>query len=61
MGIGKNSNRVYIVDFGLCKRFRDENTKLKMPYKQNVSMVGTIRYSSINSHLGIDQTQRDDL
>lgn len=50
-----------MVDFGLCKRFRDHNTKLYLPYKETISMVGTIRYSSLNSHLGIDQTRRDDL
>ena len=61
MGIGKNSNDVYMIDFGLCKRYRDSHTKLFVPYKESVSMVGTIRYSSLNSHLGIDQTRRDDL
>jgi len=50
-----------MVDFGLCKRFRDQNTRLFLPYKESISMVGTIRYSSLNSHLGIDQTRRDDL
>lgn len=50
-----------MVDFGLTKRFRDQNTRLFLPYKESVSMVGTIRYSSLNSHLGIDQTRRDDL
>lgn len=61
MGIGDNSQNVYMVDFGLCKRYRDANTKLLVPYKQATSMVGTIRYSSINAHLGIDQSRRDDL
>lgn len=61
MGIGENSQNVYMVDFGLCKRYRDANTKLLVPYKQATSMVGTIRYSSINAHLGIDQSRRDDL
>lgn len=54
MGIGKKSKELFMVDFGLCKRFRDQNTR-------SISMVGTIRYSSLNSHLGIDQTRRDDL
>jgi serine/threonine protein kinase len=61
MGIGKRSKELFMVDFGLCKRFRDQNTRLFLPYKESVSMVGTIRYSSLNSHLGIDQTRRDDL
>jgi serine/threonine protein kinase len=61
MGTGSSSQNVYMVDFGLCKRFRDANTKLLVPYKEATSMVGTIRYSSLNSHLGIDQSRRDDL
>ena len=61
MGLGKNSKIVHMVDFGLNKRYRDAKTKLFVPYKEAVSMVGTIRYSSLNSHLGIDQTRRDDL
>ena len=55
MGIGKYSHDVYVIDFGLCKKYRDSHTKLFVPYKESVSMVGTIRYSSLNSHLGIDQ------
>lgn len=61
MGIGKYSHDVYVIDFGLCKKYRDSHTKLFVPYKESVSMVGTIRYSSLNSHLGIDQTRRDDI
>ena len=61
MGLGNNSRNVYLVDFGLSKRYRDQVTKLLMPYKEGISMVGTIRYCSLNSHLGIEQTRRDDL
>ena len=61
MGLGKRSKNVYMVDFGLSKRYRDKTTKLLVPYKEGTSMVGTIRYSSLNSHLGIDQSRRDDL
>ena len=49
------------MDFGLCRRYRDEKTKLFLPYKENVNMSGTVRYASLNSHLGIEQTRRDDL
>lgn len=61
MGTGRNSQNLYMVDFGLCKRYRDVTTKLLVPYKEATSMVGTLRYSSLNSHLGIDQSRRDDL
>jgi serine/threonine protein kinase len=61
MGLGEQSKNVFCVDFGLCRRYKDPVTKLLVPYKEATSMVGTIRYSSLNSHLGIDQARRDDL
>ena len=61
MGLDRHSKILFMVDFGLSKRFRDNTTKLLVPYKEATSMVGTIRYSSLNSHLGIDQSRRDDL
>ena len=61
MGRGKKQNLVYIIDFGLSKRFRDPKTGLHIPYKDGKSLTGTVRYSSIYTHLGIEQTRRDDL
>lgn len=49
------------MDYGLSKRFRDQITKKHIPYSEKQSFIGTIPFASANTHLGIFQTQRDDL
>ena len=61
VGIGKKQNLVYIIDYGLCKRYRDPKTNDHIPYRDNKELTGTARYASVNTHLGIEQSRRDDL
>lgn len=60
VGTGKNSNRVYLIDFGLAKKYTTkEGTHIA--YKDNKNLTGTARYASLNTHLGIEQGRRDDI
>eukprot|EP00392_Amoebophrya_sp_AT5.2_P010533 g10597.t1 len=61
IGLGKKANIVHIIDFGLAKKYRDPRSGRHMPYQENRNLVGTARYASINAHLGIEQSRRDDL
>jgi serine/threonine protein kinase len=54
-------NTMFIVDFGLSKSYLDEESGLHYDYKENRRFVGTPRYASLNTHVGIRQSRRDDI
>lgn len=61
--IGKNAKEdtIYLIDYGLSKRYKDAHTKRHLQYCENKKFLGTARYASINTHLGIEQSRRDDI
>lgn len=59
--IGHNGHTVYLLDFGLCKSFRDPNSGLHIAFRDCKGFIGTARYASINAHLGLELSRRDDL
>lgn len=61
MGVGSDISTVFLVDFGLAKRYRDHTTKQHLPYREGKHLTGTARYASVHTHLGIEQARRDDL
>ena len=52
---------IYLIDFGLSKRYRDVKTKQHIPYKEGRTLTGTARYASVGSHMGIEQGRKDDI
>ena len=61
VGRGRRANIIFVIDFGLSKRFRHPKTRQHMPYREGKNLTGTPRYASINNHLGIEQSRRDDM
>jgi casein kinase 1 len=61
MGLGNESTRIYLIDFGLSKSYRDPKTDKHVAYREGRSLTGTRRYVSLNVHHGIEQSRRDDL
>eukprot|EP01064_Diplonema_japonicum_P003543 TRINITY_DN12279_c0_g1_i1.p1 TRINITY_DN12279_c0_g1~~TRINITY_DN12279_c0_g1_i1.p1 ORF type:complete len:335 (+),score=38.43 TRINITY_DN12279_c0_g1_i1:82-1086(+) len=61
MGLGERGNHVYLIDFGLSKRFLRDYSEDHIPFRMDKGFVGTSRYAPIASHAGAEQGRKDDL
>ena len=71
VGLNKDANVIFLIDYGLCKPYRNFLTLEHIPqllfamikgrYRENKSLTGTPRYASLGNHFGMEQSRRDDL
>ena len=61
IGRGLKSHIVYVLDFGLSKKFWSSSHKCHIPFCRGKKLTGTARYASINALSGCEQSRRDDL
>ena len=57
----KEPRLIYLIDFGLSKKYRSERTLKHIQYSYTRKIIGTARFSSINSLRGFEMSRRDDL
>ena len=56
-----NSNQIFMIDFGLAKRWKNDETGEHIPFYENVGTCGTLRYESTYSMKAMTKSRRDDL
>ena len=61
IGRRNNQNILHLIDFGLSTNYIDFKTHKHVPFMEEDIIVGTARYCSINAHMGIRETRRDDM
>ncbi len=61
MGVNEQCGTVYIIDYGLVKRYRSLKTHQHIPLREGKKLIGTARYASVHTHTGLEQSRRDDL
>ncbi|AQK63951.1 hypothetical protein ZEAMMB73_Zm00001d013606 [Zea mays] len=59
MGLGKRENQVYVIDFGLAKKYRDTSTHQHIPYRLSaVDILPNLLLTSITVAHSVSKMHR---
>ena len=61
IGRNENSNKIYLIDFGLSKKYFSKSKNEHIKFSTGKGIIGTARYCSRNTHKGFEQGRRDDI
>ena len=61
MGSSREADILFLIDYGLVKAYRHKITGKHIIFRQDKGVTGTVRYSSINIHNGMESSRRDDI
>ncbi|CAJ0606158.1 unnamed protein product [Cylicocyclus nassatus] len=61
IGLGREESIIYMLDFGIARKYRIGDTKQVKVARLSVKFLGTIRFASRACHLGVEQGRKDDL
>jgi serine/threonine protein kinase len=57
----KDPQTIYLIDFGLSKKYRSEKTRKHVRFGFTGKLTGTLRFASANAIRGGEQSRRDDI
>ena len=61
IGTGKKANMVFVIDFGLSKRYKCPKTGKHIEPKRKHGVTGTPRYCSKSCYMKNEHSRRDDM
>ncbi|VDM41642.1 unnamed protein product [Toxocara canis] len=61
VGVKDKASTIYLLDFGIARKFTIKDTKAVRLPRESVRFMGTVRYASRHCHLSKEQSRRDDL
>ncbi|KAG2061506.1 kinase-like protein, partial [Suillus hirtellus] len=61
LGLGDLSQTLFVVDFGIAKKYWNAATETHIPFRQGRCLTGMPAFASINNHLGLEPGHHDDL
>ena len=61
IGRGINETKIYIIDFGLAKKYYSVSKAQHIKFVKGKQLIGTARYCGRNAHRGFEQGRRDDI